>query len=85
MLRLYEAIQMDKGFRRGIILWDEEAHYVMQKNPNYRLGDVVATAPTVEQLKPFVEQWKTLAATPQAPEAKFAVLAPNKSGILKYV
>lgn len=86
MIRLYEATQINLNCIRGIILWDEEVNGgVMMNNPEYRLGDVVASAPTISKLRPFVDQWKATAARPEAPEAKYATLATDKNGKLRFV
>lgn len=87
MFTLYKATQLDTGFTRGIILKDDvDKDVIMQKNVGYRLDEVIASEKRMQELEPHVERWIATAATPEAPGARYALLAPVKSnGTLGFI
>lgn len=87
MFTLYSATQIDMGFERGIIINEsiKDEVMAMEKNNNYKLNNAIASEKTMKKLEPQIDAWIATAATPEAPGARYALLAPNKNGTLSFV
>lgn len=74
MYRLYKGIQVDRGFIRGLVIHDSNLEQVKQNHTNYRIEEEIAFSPTKKGLNADVRKFQATAATPERPEAKYAVM-----------